>query len=43
MNRKRLKGDTGEEDCKQAICALFSVIYDIVRTMVCLYKYQINI
>ncbi|XP_034949220.1 isoleucine--tRNA ligase, cytoplasmic [Chelonus insularis] len=31
MNRKRIKGDYGMEDCKHALNTLFSVIYTMVR------------
>ncbi|KAL3285144.1 hypothetical protein HHI36_019265 [Cryptolaemus montrouzieri] len=33
MNRKRLKGDTGKEDCKIALTTLFNVIFNIVNMM----------
>lgn len=33
MNRKRLKGEGGQEDCKQALLTLFTVLFDIVRMM----------
>ncbi|KAI4466789.1 soleucyl-trna synthetase [Holotrichia oblita] len=33
MNRKRLKGENGKEDCKQCIMTLFNVIFNIIRMM----------
>ncbi|CAH1783925.1 unnamed protein product [Owenia fusiformis] len=33
MNRKRLKGDSGSEDCTQALETLFSVIYSMCKVM----------
>ncbi|CAL1278823.1 unnamed protein product [Larinioides sclopetarius] len=33
MNRRRLKGDGGEEDCKTALETLFSVLYTMIRMM----------
>lgn len=33
MNRRRLKGDTGKEDCKTALTTLFNVIFNIVNMM----------
>ncbi|GFV86504.1 isoleucine--tRNA ligase, cytoplasmic [Trichonephila clavipes] len=33
MNRQRLKGDGGQEDCKIALEALFSVLYTMIRMM----------
>ncbi|KAG8188170.1 hypothetical protein JTE90_019449 [Oedothorax gibbosus] len=33
MNRRRLKGDGGEADCKTALETLFSVLYTMVRMM----------
>uniref|UniRef100_A0A6V7JHF2 Isoleucine--tRNA ligase, cytoplasmic n=1 Tax=Bracon brevicornis TaxID=1563983 RepID=A0A6V7JHF2_9HYME len=31
MNRRRIKGDNGPEDCRQALNTLFSVIYTMIR------------
>jgi len=33
MNRKRLKGDTGKEDCHHALQTLFRVLFSMIRTM----------
>lgn len=33
MNRKRLKGEGGQEDCKQALLTLFNVLFNIIRMM----------
>ncbi|GFQ95770.1 isoleucine--tRNA ligase, cytoplasmic [Trichonephila clavata] len=33
MNRRRLKGDGGQEDCKTALETLFSVLYTMIRMM----------
>lgn len=33
MNRKRLKGEAGQEDCKQALLTLFNVLFNIVKIM----------
>lgn len=33
MNRKRLKGDSGKDDCKTALTTLFNVIFNIVNMM----------
>lgn len=33
MNRKRLKGEGGEQDCRIALETLFSVLYSIIRIM----------
>ena len=34
MNRRRLKGEGGITDCKQALQALFSVLYSMTKVMV---------
>lgn len=33
MNRKRLKGDGGHDDCKQALLTLYNILYNIIRMM----------
>lgn len=33
MNRKRLKGEGGQDDCKKALLTLFNVLYNIIRMM----------
>lgn len=33
MNRKRLKGEGGQDDCKQALHTLFNVLFNIIRMM----------
>lgn len=33
MNRKRLKGEGGESDCKQALLTLYNVLFNIVKMM----------
>ena len=33
MNRKRLKGDGGKEDCHHALQTLFSVLFSMIRVM----------
>ncbi|XP_076061884.1 isoleucyl-tRNA synthetase isoform X2 [Oratosquilla oratoria] len=33
MNRRRLKGDFGEENCQRALETLFSVLYTMIRVM----------
>lgn len=33
MNRKRLKGDNGVQDCQVALDSLFGVLFDMVRVM----------
>ncbi|KRT82124.1 tRNA synthetase, partial [Oryctes borbonicus] len=33
MNRKRLKGENGKDDCKQCITTLFNVIFNIIKMM----------
>ncbi|KAF2884395.1 hypothetical protein ILUMI_21774 [Ignelater luminosus] len=33
MNRKRLKGEGGPEDCKQALTTLFNVLFNIIKLM----------
>ncbi|GBM50714.1 Isoleucine--tRNA ligase, cytoplasmic [Araneus ventricosus] len=38
MNRRRLKGDGGQEDCKTALETLFSVLYTMIRMMVRVYE-----
>ena len=34
MNRRRLKGELGVDDCKQALESLFSVIFAMMKVMV---------
>ncbi|XP_018323975.1 isoleucine--tRNA ligase, cytoplasmic [Agrilus planipennis] len=33
MNRKRLKGEGGQEDCKRALTTLFNVLFNMVKMM----------
>ncbi|KAF7270201.1 hypothetical protein GWI33_016811 [Rhynchophorus ferrugineus] len=33
MNRKRLKGEGGEDDCKTALTTLYNILYNIIRMM----------
>lgn len=33
MNRRRLKGEGGQDDCKKALLTLFNVLYNIIRMM----------
>ncbi|GFS65369.1 isoleucine--tRNA ligase, cytoplasmic [Trichonephila inaurata madagascariensis] len=42
MNRQRLKGDGGLEDCKIALEALFSVLYTMVRMTVRLHSFTLD-
>ena len=34
MNRRRLKGETGIEDCHNALTTLFSVLFAVTKVMV---------
>ena len=34
MNRKRLKGDTGPDDCLNALTTLFGVLFSMTKVMV---------
>jgi len=34
MNRRRLKGETGMEDCHSALTTLFSVLFAMTKVMV---------
>lgn len=34
MNRKRLKGETGSEDCLKALTTLFGVLFSMTKVMV---------
>ena len=34
MNRRRLKGDTGADDCLHALTTLFSVLFSMSKVMV---------
>ena len=50
MNRRRLKGETGIEDCHNALTSLFSVLFTMTRVMVsapcsqlCLLVYSKNV
>lgn len=33
MNRKRLKGDGGHDDCKQALLTLYNILFNIIKMM----------
>lgn len=33
MNRKRLKGESGEPDCKTALTTLYNILFNIIRMM----------
>lgn len=33
MNRKRLKGDGGHNDCKQALLTLYNILFNIIKMM----------
>ncbi|KAH3881227.1 isoleucine--tRNA ligase, cytoplasmic-like isoform X1 [Dreissena polymorpha] len=39
MNRKRLKGDTGADDCLHALTSLFGVLYSMTKVMAPLIPY----
>ena len=34
MNRKRLKGDTGVDDCHEALTTLFGILFSMCKVMV---------
>lgn len=33
MNRKRLKGENGHDDCKQALLTLYNILFNIIKMM----------